>query len=983
MGIEEYGLHATTYIHKKSGAQVMSVIAPEDNNKVFGIIFRTPPEDSTGLPHILEHSVLCGSRKFPVKEPFVDLIKGSLNTFLNAFTYPDRTCYPVASMNTKDFYNLISVYMDAVLHPKCIDDEMVLQQEGWHYELEKKEDPLTLKGVVYNEMKGVYSSPDSLMNSAAQLALFPDNTYGVDSGGNPDIIPNLTFDQFKKFHASYYHPSNSRIYFYGDDDPTKRLEILDEYLQDFDAIDVDSEIKYQHRIENARKIDMEFPVQAAEVNAKNNLAIHWVLNHHELSPKEGLALNILDHLLLGTPSAPLRKTLTESGLGESLTGGGLSDELLQATFGVGLKGVKTEDCDAVEALIHKTLKGLASSGFDDGDINASINTIEFQLREFNTGSFPKGLSVMLAIMNQWVYDKDPFEGIRFEKALAELKHDLKSGKPVFKNLIEKYLVINTHRVTVNMIPSNSLEEEKIASERKKMNDIKNSFSSDQLEAIVENTKKLQEQQAREDSPEAKATVPKLGMDDLDPHVKDIPISANQKMDDQGKQEGLILTHDLTTSGVVYVDIGFDLSAVKAEDLPLLPLLGRLLRETGTKTMNDLEVNRWIGSKTGGVDISYFSEMKASAGKVTDPDEALFYMMIRGKSTEENAGELFNIFAELLQNSQIENGKKRAIEILKEYKARAESTVRTSGHSYAASRLASSSSKLGYFREMTGGLSYARSLKSLLDQAENDWDNFKVRLENLRDAIIRKKGYVINLASDSTATNHIMPQVENFIKTLPAEQSSLSAPKHWDRSQLHREKNEGFAIASQVNYVVQDSHLLKPHEDVDGSFSVVSSYLSKGLLWEKVRVMGGAYGGFAQFGPSSGKVVFLSYRDPNLSKTLDVYDSVSSFLQSTKISDEDILQTVIGCIGDLDTPMTADQKGFVSMVRHLREETHDNRQKYRDEVLNTSIQDFRLFAEKLSASKEDGGHVVFGSEKALQEANENLPAKKKMVITNAI
>lgn len=981
--IVEYGVEAVMYRHKKSGANVLSLIAPQDENKVFGITFRTPPEDSTGIPHILEHSVLCGSRKYPVKEPFVDLMRGSLQTFLNAFTYPDRTCYPVASMNTKDFYNLINVYLDAVLYPKCVDDENVLHQEGWHYELENKEDPLTLKGVVYNEMKGVYSSPDSLMNTAAQMALFPDNTYGFDSGGNPNEIPNLKFEQFQDFHSSYYHPANSRIYFYGDDDPTKRLELLDEYLRDFDAVPVDSEIRYQKKVEDAKKLEVEFPVQAADVTSKNTLSITWVLNHHELSPKESLALTVLDHLLLGTPSSPLRKILTESQLGESITGGGLSDELIQATFGVGLKGVMADNCERVEGLIVETLDQLAAVGFNDMDIQASLNTIEFSLREFNTGSFPRGLSLMLGIMNQWIYDKDPFEGIRFEKALNDLKHELESGEPVFEELLKKYFVDNMHRVTVNMIPNNALEEEMIESEKKRLSNIKSSMSSSEIQAIVKNTKELQLLQSSEDSIDAKSTIPKLGMDDLDPSVKDIPVSVTTKVDEHGKQEGVILTHDLTTAGVVYIDIGFDLSDVESEDLCLLPLLGRLLKETGTESMNDLEVNRWIGTKTGGVAISFLADLKSSSGKISDPDDFIAYMMLRGKATEENVEDLLSIYSELLLRSKVTDDQKRAIELLKEFKARAESSLVTSGHSYAAARLSSSSSMVGYFNEVTGGLTYVRSLNNILQQAEQDWANFSSRLENLRTKIVRKNGYVVNLTSGSRLSERIMPKVDNFLKTLPPTEVFRSIREKWNRLDLHREKNEGFAIASQVNYVVRDASVLEPQENVDGSFSVVSSYLSKGLLWEKIRVVGGAYGGFARFGPASGKVVFLSYRDPNLSKTLDIYDSVALYLKTAKITDEDILQTIIGCIGDLDRPMTADQKGYASMVQFLREESLEDRQRYRQEVLNTSIKDFREFAEKLHVAQLEGSNVVFGSESALNEANNELPEEKRLVISKAI
>jgi presequence protease len=401
--INEYGLQATLYSHQKTGAQIISVIAPQDDNKVFGISFRTPPDDSTGLPHILEHSVLCGSRKYPVKEPFVDLLKGSLQNFLNAFTYPDRTCYPVASTNTKDFYNLVNVYLDAVLHPRAINDPMVLQQEGWHYEIDgddaTKEKSLSIKGVVYNEMKGVYSSPDSLLGRATQQGLFPDNTYGVDSGGDPDAIPTLTYDKFKNFHANYYHPSNSRIFFYGNDDPMKRLELLDEYLADFSFKPVDSKIKFQSKFSAPKSVTVHYPIDASAAQ-KHMISLNWVMNFEPLSMKEQLAIGVMDSLLVGTPTSSLRKELTQSNLGESIIGGGLSDELLQATYSVGLKGVLPENVDKVESLILKTLQDLTEKGFEADAIEAAINTLEFRLREFNTGGFPRGLSLMLGMVSR-------------------------------------------------------------------------------------------------------------------------------------------------------------------------------------------------------------------------------------------------------------------------------------------------------------------------------------------------------------------------------------------------------------------------------------------------------------------------------------------------------------------------------------------------------------------------------------------------------
>lgn len=584
---------------------------------------------------------------------------------------------------------------------------------------------------------------------------------------------------------------------------------------------------------------------------------------------------------------------------------------------------------------------------------------------------------MLGIMNQWIYDKDPFEGIRFESAIRELKEDLEAKKPVFQNLLSKYFVSNNHRVTVNMVPNKDLEKESLQAEEQKLSNIKESMSTSDLELIVDNTKTLQAMQSSEDSPEAKASIPKLSMDDLERDVKDIPIKVHEDA------HGSILTHDLTTSGILYADIGFDLSGVEQEDLCLLPLFSRLLKESGTKTMDEVSLTRWIGSETGGVGISYFSDLKHVSGKVSNPDDALFYLMLRGKSTIENVPVLFDIFKQVLLESKVGDSQKRSIEILKETKTRAETSIITSGHSFAATRLSSSASLVGYFNEATGGLSYVRSLTSLIEQAENDWEKFGKRLENIRNAIIRKNGYVVNLTGEETVTNNVMPHVQTFLGSLPEGQAPRPFAGVWDRSKIQTSKSEGFTMASQVNYVVKGASILNPSENVKGSFSVVTSFLSKGLLWEKVRVMGGAYGGFARFGEASGRVIFLSYRDPNLSKTLDIYDSASSYLRNADISQEDITQTVIGCTGDLDTPMTADQKGFTSMIRFLNGESIEDRQRYRDEVLGTSLEDFRMFAEKLATLSTEGKTVVFGSESALELANKELPKDKVLEIARAV
>ena len=973
--IPEYGVQATLYEHKKSGAQVISVIAP-DENKVFGITLRTPPSDSTGVPHILEHSVLCGSRKFPVKEPFVDLLKGSLQNFLNAFTYPDRTCYPVASTNVKDFYNLVHVYLDAVLHPRAVTDPQVLKQEGWHFELEKPTDPLTYKGVVYNEMKGVYSSPDSLLGRATQQALFPENTYGVDSGGDPLDIPNLTFDQFKSFHATYYHPSNSRVFFYGDDDPMTRLNLLDEYLSGFDRIGTDSsKVKVQAKNLSPKKIEIAFPV-SSNTPPKHTVTVNWLLNDSPLSAKDSLALGVLDSLLLGTSSAVLRKTLTESQLGESVTGGGLSDELLQATFSVGLKGVKSEDAQRVEALILSSLSRISQDGFEQTAINAAMNTLEFRLREFNTGSFPRGLSLMLGMMSHWIYDKNAFDGIRFEVALKELKDDIAGNNPkIFQELLQKFIVTNDHRVTVEMKPDANLEKRTQDEEESRLRTIKESLSESQVQEIIRQTELLKEAQAAEDSAEARATLPRLGLGDIDRKARELPIEV-WRSPAPDSPATTILLHPNPSNGILYADIGFDFSSLTHEDLTLLPLFSRMVMESGTSNFDETTLQRRIGAETGGISTTLYTDIKSSAGAVSKcgPEDAILYFMVRGKAVPDKVSVLFDLFAEVLLNANL-NNQKRAVEMLKESKVRKETSVITSGHTYAATRLAAKYSFMGYFGEITGGLTSVRDAGALLEQAEKDWPLLSARLIKIRDTIMnRNTGVIINFTGDEKALGAAKSAVQGFLNKFPVTgkpiENNLVAT--WNpKKMLLPVVSEGFAVPTQVNYVVKGGPIYASGEKVSASTSVISRFLSLHYLWDNVRVMGGAYGGFARFSENSGRFVYMSYRDPNLKATLDIYDKGHEALATSEITDEVLLQSIIGAVGELDSPMTAEQKGFASLSQYLSGETASERQKYRDEVLDTRGPDFKDFANRLAAVKKTGVSVVFGSQAALDDAKKDI------------
>eukprot|EP00522_Entomoneis_paludosa_P011191 CAMPEP_0172443904 /NCGR_PEP_ID=MMETSP1065-20121228/4089_1 /TAXON_ID=265537 /ORGANISM="Amphiprora paludosa, Strain CCMP125" /LENGTH=1108 /DNA_ID=CAMNT_0013194295 /DNA_START=114 /DNA_END=3440 /DNA_ORIENTATION=+ len=993
--VTEYGAYCSLYRHKKSGAELLSV-STEDDNKVFGITFRTPPEDSTGVPHILEHSVLCGSRKYPTKDPFVQLLQGSLQTFLNAFTYPDRTCYVVASQNEKDFYNLINVYADAVFHPRAVSDPNVHAQEGWHLELEKKGDPLTYKGVVYNEMKGVYSSPDSLLNRASQRSIFPDTTYGVDSGGDPRVIPDLSFEQFAEFHQRFYHPANSRIYFSGDDDVYNRLEIMDEYLKDFDFSPVSKEkskIEWQSKKYTEPKKEVAYyPVGSnSEQDPTHMINVNWLVNDEPMSNYEELTLGILDHLLMGTTSSKLRKALMESGLGEAVTGGGLSDELLQATFSVGLKGVASDKTEEVEKLIMATLDEVVKEGFDADDIASSINTIEFSMREFNTGSYPKGLMLMLGSMSKWLYEKSPTESLKFEEPLAQLKKQIEeSGSKVFQDAVENYLVKNTHRTTVELAPSPTLEEEQLKEETDRLAELKKNLGEEDLEEIVKKTTELKALQAAEDSPEARATIPSLKLSDLKRESAEYPIAISENENDSGVT---VVRHELgSTSGIAYMSLSVDLSALPFEDVSLLPLFRRMLTETGAGDLDSVALSRQIGTHTGGVDVSLMTTAVnpkgAEQGVSISGEHMLTKLQINGKATTDKVDELLNIFKLIMTDARLDS-QKRVIEMLKESRARMESAIQGSGHSMINSRMRARHRVGAYVDELQGGITYLDTIKDLLKQAEEDWPSLLARLEKIRSTILEpsivRGGMLLDITGDKLVMDKIQPVVDSFLTELPGVPDGKKLQDFYTEThpwvpvakKLMEEnaplKDEGFCVPTQVNYVGLSGMLYDEGERIPGSAAVVSRFLRTGYLWDHVRVMGGAYGGFCTFSPFSGFFSFLSYRDPNLEKTLDVYEAAADALMATADAlekDPDALATaIIGTIGDMDGALQPDQKGSTAFSRWLINESAEYRQKYRDEILNTTAEDFREFALRLKDMKKTSAAVV-GSKAAFETAAQN-------------
>ena len=948
LDIPEINTHARRFRHIKTGAELISM-ENDDENKCFGITFRTPPTDSTGVAHIIEHAVLAGSRKYQVKEPFVELIKGSLKTFVNAFTYPDKTVYPVASQNLQDFYNLVDVYLDAVFYPLL--QKHTFAQEGWHYELDGPDQPLTVKGVVFNEMKGAYSDPDDLLSDSSRRSLFPDTTYGLDSGGDPRCIPDLSYEQFLAFHGATYHPSNARIWFYGDDPAEERLQLLDRWLQDFDHLQIDSQVELQQRFSQPQALTLPY---AAGDEAKAYVTVNWMLDETTHDAETNLALGILGYSLIGTSAAPLRKALIDSGLGEDLAGFGMEGDLRQTAFSAGLKGIQAENAPQVEHLILDTLQKLAAEGIDKRTVEASLNTVEFRLRENNTGGFPRGLALMLRALTTWLYEADPFQLVAFEKPLTAIKARIAADEPYFESLIQRYFLQNPHRTTLVLQPDPELQARQTAAENQRLAQIKASLSPEQRQQIMADAEELRRRQQTPDSPAALATIPRLSLQDLDKESKNLPIAISQTLGSD------ILFHDLFTNGILYLDVGLNLRGLPQELLPYLPLFSRALLQMGTEYEDFVSLSQRIGSKTGGIHPRLFSSTRRIDGQ---PSTWLF---LRGKAMLDQTPDLLSITKDILTAPKLDD-QTRFRQIVLEEKAAQESSLAPGGHGVVNGRLGAHFHTAGWVSEQMGGISYLFFLRKLIDEVDNHWDAVRSRLQQVQQTLVNRQAMLWNVTLDEASWTQVQPQVHELISALPADAFQAAS---WQPTPLPAA--EGLTFPAQVNYVGKAANLYELGYELDGSIHVISGYLRTSWLWERVRMQGGAYGGFCLFDNQSGVFSFLSYRDPNLIQTLQNYDGTTQFLRQLQLSDDELTKGIIGTIGNIDTYLLPDAKGYTSMLRHLLGITDAYRQTVREQVLSTTAADFRAFADVLEKVNQQGHVVVLGSEDAIVAANAELP-----------
>jgi Zn-dependent M16 (insulinase) family peptidase len=941
---------ARIYRHARTGARLLSVLN-DDENKAFGIAFRIPVTDSTGVAHILEHSVLCGSRKYPVKRVFAELAESSLNTFLNAFTYPDKTCYVVASQNLQDFYNLIDVYLDAVFHP--LISLQTFHQEGWHYELDTGAASMSYKGVVFNEMKGAYSSPDRRLSELSRESLFPDTIYGVDSAGDPKHIPDLTYRQFKALHERYYHPSNAWLYFYGDDDPHERLRLLDAQLGAFGPAEIDSTIALQPRISAPARLTSTYAAGPDDRSAKAMMAVSWMLG--EIAESETrIALAILAFVLIGTPASPLQKALLDSGLGEAPANLEFDDSLRQSTFSAGLKGVNPRDVDKVEALILDTLGGLAASGIAPPPIEAAVNTLEFSWREHNTGDFPRGLALMASCLPTWLHGGDPVATLAFEKPLAAVKARLANGERYLEALITQYLLDNPHRTTVVLRPDATQGQREEEEERARLHSAYAAMSEADIAELRKENRSLERMQATPDPPEARATIPVLTLGDLPRHGKAIPIEASSVCDTR------VLYHDLPTDGVAYIYLGFDLRKVPVDLLPYVPLLCVALVQTGVAKHDDVELSRWIGRATGGVHASW------AASAMPHSDDTSCWLFLSGKVMSEKAGELLAILRSVLLEARLDN-RQRIRQLVSEEKAGQEAAVTSSAAGFVNVRLRAGLHGADRATEQMSGVDYLLFLRNLSRQVESNWDAVRAALEKLRQVLIDRAGMIVNVTCDATSWRRFEPQLPAFLTALPLARNPSAG---WRLAPIPA--HEGLIAPVQVNAVGKGANLFDLGYGASGATAVVINRLSGSWLWDKIRVEGGAYGSACHLDRHSGGLTMLSWEDPNLLATLAAFDQSAEFLRSTALSQADVTRSIIRTIGDVDTYRLPEAKGSVSMWRFLLGETDEDLQRRREEILATGVADFRKFAEVLQEVALRGRVVALGSEAAIAAANAERP-----------
>lgn len=934
--------------HKKSGAKVV-LLSNDDENKVFSIGFRTPPKDSTGLPHILEHSVLCGSKRFPSKDPFVELVKGSLNTFLNAMTYPDKTVYPIASCNDKDFQNLMHVYMDAVFYPNIYEHDEIFRQEGWSYKLDSADAKLEYNGVVYNEMKGAFSSPEGVLDRVVLNSLFPDTSYRNESGGDPEVIPELTYEQFLDFHRKYYHPSNSYIYLYGDMDMAEKLEWLDkEYLSHFDTMEIDSKIQKQEAFAERKEVEIAYSVSSNESEENNTYLSYNKVIGTSLDRNLYLAFEILDYALLSAPGAPLKKALVDAGIGKDIMGS-YDNGIYQPVLSIVAKNANQEQKEEFISVIEDTLKSIVENGMDKKAIEAGINYHEFRYREADFGNFPKGLMYGLQIFDSWLYDDEkPFIHLDAIETFKFLKEQVNTN--YFEQLIQKYLLDNTHAsiVVVKAEKGRTARLEKELDE--KLQAYKASLSKEEVDRLVERTAQLIAYQEEPSTEEELKMIPVLEREDISREIA--PIYNEEKYYD----DTLMVYHNIETNGIGYVDLLFDLSAVPAELLPYVGILQSVLGIIDTKNYEYGELFNEINVHTGGIGTSL--EMYPNVTKVKEKEfKATFEM--KAKALYDKLPTAFAMMKEILVNSKLDD-EKRLKEILDITKSRLQMRFQSAGHTTSALRAMSYASPLAKFKDITNGIGFYQTVNDICEHFEEKKEELIQTLQKLCKMLFRAE----NMMMSYTASEEGLADMEKLIADLKTDLYKETVESVPCILQCEK-KNEGFKTSSKVQYVARAGNFIDQGVDYTGALHILKVILSYDYLWQNVRVKGGAYGCMSSFN-RLGDGYFVSYRDPNLEKTNEIYEGITEYLRQFDVSDRDMTKYIIGTISNIDQPMNPAAKGDRSLNLYMNHVSKEMIEKERKEILDATQEDIRKLADVVDAVLKANQLCVIGSEEKIEE-----------------
>lgn len=933
--------------HKKSGARI-AILSNNDDNKVFYIGFRTPPEDETGVPHIIEHTTLCGSKKFPVKDPFIELAKGSLNTFLNAMTYPDKTVYPVASCNDQDFKNLMDVYLDAVFNPNITKYEEIFKQEGWHYELTGKDDELKINGVVYNEMKGAYSSPDEVLSSQIYRSLFPDNTYSKDSGGNPEYIPKLTYEAYLDFYHKYYHPSNSYIYLYGDMDVVERLEWLDkEYLSLYDYKKVNSEINKQPAFDEIKNVEAQYSITMDDSQENKTYLSYNRVVGDTLDEMLYQAFDVLDYALVSSPGAPVKQALIDAGIGDDVYGS-YDAGILQPVFSFVAKNANASQADEFESIIENTLKEVVKTGINKEALLAGINSSEFKFREADFGQFPKGLLFGLNCLDSWLFDDmKPFIHLECLGTFAKLRKAVDTD--YFEKLIQEYLLDNTHGSSVTVKPKRGLGNEREEALAKELSDYKASLSDEEIKKLIEDTEHLKKYQEEPSSDEDLRKLPMLTRADMKKNAMPFSNIEDELLDVK------VVCHDIESNGIDYISFLFDAGDFAQSELGYLGFFTNALGLVSTEKYSYTDLANATNIYTGGI-----STGTASHPDIKDRNNFVFKLEVKLKVLEKNLDKALELMEQMLLSSDFTDTK-RLGELVAQIKARLQANLSSSGHLVAAMRSMSSFSRYALYQDELKGIAFYRSICHIEKELSESPKSVSDKLAAIAKKLFARNRMLISFTGNNEAYGNAKPSLEKVIAGF----DKMSAIGNQAEVHFNTAK-EAFIDASQIQYVAKTGDFICEGYEYTGALRLLRIILSYDYLWINVRVKGGAYGCMNTF-LRSGESYFVSYRDPNLSDTLDVYDKIPEYIKSFSPDERDMTKYIIGTFSALDTPMNPEAKGSRSLSAYLEGITYEQIQKERNEILNAQPEDIRRLADLVEAVLKKDSICVIGNENMIKES----------------